>query len=59
MTYNYIQVHIFLIFQPEILNYYQAKQISVKGSNLPKPVLNFDEATFPGKFNLRSVMSSL
>lgn len=33
--------------QPEIVNYYQAKQISVKGINLPKPVLNFDEANFP------------
>jgi hypothetical protein len=35
------------------VNYYQAKQISVKGINLPKPVLNFEEANFPGKFNLR------
>jgi hypothetical protein len=35
------------------VNYYQEKQISVKGINLPKPVLNFDEANFPGKFNLR------
>lgn len=30
------------------MNYYQTKQITVKGNNIPKPVLEFDEAGFPG-----------
>ncbi|VDI39805.1 putative ATP-dependent RNA helicase DDX5 [Mytilus galloprovincialis] len=33
--------------QHEIMTYYTSKQISVKGNNLPKPVLQFEEATFP------------
>ena len=32
----------------EVNAYYQAKQITIRGRNIPKPIKTFDEAGFPG-----------
>ena len=33
----------------EIQAYLDAKEVTLTGANIPNPILNFDEATFPGK----------
>ena len=38
-----------LYLQQEIEQYRASKEITVKGHNCPKPVMNFYEANFPGK----------
>ena len=40
-----------ILFQMEIKAYCDAKEVTLHGNNIPNPILNFDEATFPGKRN--------
>ena len=44
-----LSISFILKFQHEVQQFYSAKQITVSGKNVPKPLFAFDEGSFPGE----------
>lgn len=38
------------LLQQEVEQYRSSKEVTVRGHNCPKPIINFYEANFPGKW---------
>ena len=41
-------VHCVFVFQMEVQQYYTMSEITMSGKNIPKPIIHFAEAAFPG-----------
>jgi len=42
---------VFYLIQTEIQQYYAMAEITMSGRNIPKPIIHFTEAAFPGQFS--------